>query len=225
MKLSAVRCLRPATASLLLVVGVVSGCGDSPTTQPPDTSSAVRPDDGLPEKDTVTPTPPQNDNPSGATNPANVAPENQPAEDASNTDPQQRVEPSSDPVQVAWDDLNLNMQPDVVFRPLFLESNPKAKELDGQRIKILGVMHPGAAGIGEVREFVLLKNLQCKFGAGGQADHLIKVKLNADATTNFTDQIIAVEGILKINPWEGPDGNTWSVYDLDGLSVTNNTRL
>ena len=53
----------------------------------------------------------------------------------------------------------------------------------------------------------------------------IKVKLNAAATTNFTDQIIAVEGILKINPWEGPDGNTWSVYDLDGLSVTNNTRL
>ena len=225
MKLSAVRCLRPAALSLLLVVGVVSGCGDSPTAPPLNTSSAVRPDDGLPEKDTVAPSLPQNDNPSAATKPANEPPEDQLAEAPSSTDPEPKVEPASEPVQVVWDDLNLNMQPDVVFRPLFLESNPRAQELDGQRIKILGVMHPGAAGIGEVRDFVLLKNLQCKFGAGGQADHLIKVKLNAAATTNFTDQIIAVEGILKINPWEGPDGNTWSVYDLDGLSVTNNTRL
>src|SRR5205807_8610528 len=64
-------------------------------------------------------------------------------------------------------------------------------------------------------EFILLKNTQCKFGPGGQADHLTNVILRADTATTFTPSPVKVEGTLKLAPFQGPDGNTWSIYSIE----------
>jgi hypothetical protein len=99
----------------------------------------------------------------------------------------------------------------MVYRPFLL--NDRVKELDGQKVSILGYIHAGATG-NNVKEFVLLKNTECKFGAGGQADHLAMVYLAPGQTTKYQLDAIKVEGKLVVKPYQGPDGNTWSVYDL-----------
>lgn len=122
-----------------------------------------------------------------------------------------------DPVAVTFDDLNLNMQADIVYRPWMLTD--RAKELDGRRIRVTGVML--GAGVSQqknLKDFVLLKNKECKFGPGGQADHLLHVFYRGEKPANFTQSSIEIEGVLKINPYQGPDGNTWSVYDLDATT-------
>lgn len=122
-------------------------------------------------------------------------------------------------VPISFDDLNLGMQQDMVFRPFLFENKPETQELDGQRVSLFGYMlSPGRPT--EISEFVLLKNNQCKYGPGGQADHLVIVRLKPGVTTEFTDKMIWVTGTLRINPQQGDDGNTWSLYDLDGESVS-----
>ena len=75
--------------------------------------------------------------------------------------------------QITFDDLILGMSADMVFRPWMLEANGgRAKELDGQRVRLAGIMHGGVKSQTKNKEFVLLRNKECKFGPGGQADHL-----------------------------------------------------
>ncbi len=118
--------------------------------------------------------------------------------------------------RISFDDLNLGMAADMVYRPFLL--NDRVKELDGQKVSILGYIHAGATG-NKVKEFVLLKNTECKFGAGGQADHLAMVYLAPGETTKYQLDAIKVEGKLVVKPYQGPDGNTWSVYDLVDAKV------
>ena len=115
-------------------------------------------------------------------------------------------------IDVSFTDIELLIQEDVVFRPMMLTK--KAQALDGQRIRISGFMMPDTRTRG-IKQFVLLKNLECKFGPGGRADHLLNVLMTADETANYRQDTISVEGVLKVKPFTGPDGNTWSIYDLD----------
>ncbi|HEY2414821.1 MAG TPA: hypothetical protein VGI40_21430 [Pirellulaceae bacterium] len=124
-----------------------------------------------------------------------------------------------DAEKITWDDVNLGMQADVVFRPFMISD--RVKDLEGKRISIVGYMHGGQAGQRGIKEFILLKNTQCKFGPGGQADHLADVKLKADSSVLFTPSPIKVEGTLVLEPFQGPDGNTWSLYRLEGAQVRN----
>ena len=110
------------------------------------------------------------------------------------------------------------MKLDSTFTPELLTE--RVKKLHGQRVSIKGFIY--AAGIFQqtgIRKFPLVKNTQCKFGPGGLAYCVILVSLKDDVTTNFTLQPVTVEGILKIEPFEGPDGITWSVYRLEGEQV------
>ena len=112
---------------------------------------------------------------------------------------------------IAFEDIELPIQADIVFRPFMLTD--RVKDLDGQRIRIDGYMLPDSKTKG-IKQFVLLKNTECKFGPGGQADHLLNVEMVEGATAEFRDDPITIEGVLTINPFQGPDGNTWSIYDL-----------
>ncbi len=121
-------------------------------------------------------------------------------------------------VDVTFNDLICNMQPDIVLRPWMLTE--RAQELDGKKIRVQGYMHGGVDRRTNIKEFVLLRNLECKFGPGGQADHLIRVKLGDGVTTDYAGKdVVEVVGVLKIEPFQGPDGNTWSIYDMDGEAV------
>lgn len=119
--------------------------------------------------------------------------------------------------EITFDDINLKMQPDVAFRPWMMTD--RARELDGQRVRISGYIFAGLEQFSGIKEFVLIRNKECKFGPGGQADHLVRIYLDKEVTTSYTDKVVTVLGTLKVNPYQGPDGNTWSVYDLAGEGV------
>ncbi len=139
-------------------------------------------------------------------------------EEASSADTAKPKTPSRRPVVITFDDLELKMQLDSKFSPDLLTQ--RVRELDGERVSIKGFIY--AAGVFQqtgIQRFPLVKNTQCKFGPGGLAYCVILVSLKEGVTTNFTLQPVTVEGILKVEPYEGPDGITWSVYRLVGERV------
>jgi hypothetical protein len=115
--------------------------------------------------------------------------------------------------KITFDDLILGMQADMVFRPWMLEVNDgRARELEGKRIRLPGVMWGGVKSGKNNKEFVLLRNKECKFGPGGQADHVAVVKMKEGHTADYTPDTVRVEGTLAIEPSQGDDGNTWYIY-------------
>ena len=126
---------------------------------------------------------------------------------------------------IGWDALDIGMQADVVYRPFFLQNNPRTDSLNGKRVRIGGFIHGGVSQPKNLKEFILLKNNRCKYGPGGQADHLIRVYVKKDVRVDFTTEMVYVEGVLTIHPDQGPDGNTWSLYDLQGDGFSKRKRL
>lgn len=123
---------------------------------------------------------------------------------------------------VSFDDLKIGMPVDAKFRPVMLEANDgRVQELFGKQVIVAGYMDPTDSMKG-VTEFILLRNLDCKFGPGGQADHLVRVYLADGTTTSFTDKIVYAEGKLVLNPFpEDPqEPLTYSIYDLKDAKVS-----
>jgi hypothetical protein len=119
--------------------------------------------------------------------------------------------------KITWDDLNIGMPADIVFRPFMLSD--RVQELDGKRISILGFIHGAPDKLTNIKELILLKNTECKYGPQGQADHLAAVYFAEGKAATYTDKAIKVEGTLKIEPFTGTDGNTWSVFRLEDAAV------
>jgi len=122
-----------------------------------------------------------------------------------------------DPIRITFDHIILGMQADIPFRPWMM--NDEVKELEGQRVSITGVMHGDVEKPRGNKRFILLRNKECKYGPGGQADHLAHVELKPGQTFDFTTDTVRVEGILKIAPETGTDGNTWSLYILQDATA------
>jgi len=116
-----------------------------------------------------------------------------------------------DPEKVTFDDLILGMQPDMVYRPFMLTD--RVKDLDGKKVRLTGDMLSFDSQ--KVDKFVILRNKQCKYGAGGQADHVAMVYMKKGHTMKYTDKTVYMEGVLKVAPEKGTDGNTWHVYTLE----------
>lgn len=115
-------------------------------------------------------------------------------------------------IKITFDNIILGMQADIPYRPWML--NEDAKELEGQRVSISGVMlDTGMFKKGD--NFILLRNKECKYGKGGQADHLAEVSLKKGHVFGYTAKSIVVEGTLRVEPFTGEDGNTWRIYVLD----------
>jgi hypothetical protein len=160
-------------------------------------------------------------------NPVRAAVADEPtAEDSSSaSDPEQAESDSEQQASAAqkqeierinFEDLNCNIQANLVFREWML--TPRAKELDGQRVRLAGYMLADLRTEG-IEEFVLLKNNECKFGPDGQADHLAMIVLDAGETAKFTDKAVDVIGTLHYKPFQGIDGNTWAIYEIEAEAV------
>lgn len=122
------------------------------------------------------------------------------------------------PEKISFVDLVIGMEADMVFRPFMLDVNPRTKEVLNQTVTIRGYMSPAVLDAKKNKKFILLKNIDCKFGRGGQADHLVYVKFKDGVTAPYTKKRVEVTGKLILNPLIGPDQNTWSIYDLVGES-------
>ncbi|MCA9218125.1 MAG: hypothetical protein KDB27_33875 [Planctomycetales bacterium] len=119
-------------------------------------------------------------------------------------------------VDITFDDLKLPIDKDMVFRPFMMTD--RALALEGKKVRISGYMLADAETRG-IKEFILLKNLECKFGPGGQADHLINVNVEIEDGVVYRAEPVEVEGVLTINPFTGLDGNTWSIFDLACVKI------
>lgn len=152
--------------------------------------------------------------------PVDEPPHSDPAEIGGNRTPAVAPPVETKTEIISFDDLNVGMPVDSVFRPFMLEfNNGRAKSLLGTKVNVGGYMNPTDSLTG-VTEFILLRNLECKFGPGGQADHLVRVMMQGDLTTNFTDKIVYVEGVLELNPYPEGGASTWSIYDLKATKVS-----
>jgi len=146
--------------------------------------------------------------------PPTDAPAAQKAAANSGSEQQANSSGSSDKIErITFDDLNCGIQANIVFREWML--TPRAKELDGQRVRLAGYMLVDDSQRKNIEEFVLLKNTECKFGPDGQADHLALIKFGNDNTADYTTRPIDVIGTLRFNPFQGPDGFTWAIYEIE----------
>ncbi|MBC7852218.1 MAG: hypothetical protein IAF94_02185 [Pirellulaceae bacterium] len=134
-------------------------------------------------------------------------------EDSAATRPKADREPTKpgDPEKITFDDLILSMQADMVYRPFMLTD--RAKELEGKRVRLSGNMLPYDGT--KAKEFIILRNKECKYGVGGQADHVADVLMKEGHKATFTLDTIRVEGTLRIAPVNGDDGNTKHIYVLE----------
>jgi hypothetical protein len=81
-----------------------------------------------------------------------------------------------------------------------------------------GYIHEGVAQRSNIREFVLIKHIGCRFGAEGQPQHVIMVDLQDKLRATLTAQAVTIAGIFAVEPYVGPDGRTWALYKLAGTS-------
>jgi hypothetical protein len=122
------------------------------------------------------------------------------------------------PAEIDWNQLDVGIEADTVFQPWMMKTT--IKSLDGRMVRITGFMHGGIAVKSGIREFVLLRNIDCPFGRQGEAHHVIMVQLAGKERTEYSTKPLTVEGTFRVRPFEGPDGNTWALYALDDARVT-----
>jgi hypothetical protein len=122
------------------------------------------------------------------------------------------------PLEIDWNQLDVGIEADTVFQPWMMKTT--IKSLDGRSVRITGFMHGGIAVKSGIREFVLLRNIDCPFGRQGEAHHVILVQLAGQTRTEYSTKPLTVEGTFHVRPFAGPDGNTWALYALDDARVT-----
>ena len=123
-----------------------------------------------------------------------------------------------EPIEVDWERLSMELGEDNKFEPWMVPG--RVKELEGKRVRVKGLIYAGALSQrGNIREFPLIRELGCQFGNGAPAWHVIMVELEGKLRTEYKTELITVEGILQVKPYNGPDGKTWSVYFLQGTKV------
>jgi hypothetical protein len=144
-----------------------------------------------------------------------IAPANQPVA-TKTTQPAPPDQPP--PTQsITWEQLDIGMEPDSVYQPWMMKHDIKL--LDGKPVRLKGFMHGAVFQRTGIRTFHLMREFECPFGPGGQAHHAMQVDLQGKLRTNFTTDEITVEGIFHIRPVTGENGNTWSLYYLEGTAV------
>ena len=123
--------------------------------------------------------------------------------------------------EISFEDVNLGMPVGAAFRPFMLTD--RVKSLEGKRVRIKGFVMASDRTKG-MKEFVFLRNTECKFGPGGQADHLLRVFMRKGETAAYRSKPVSIEGVLRVKPFPS-SRQTWSVFDLeDATGIVNLSR-
>jgi len=119
------------------------------------------------------------------------------------------------PINITFDDVKLDIKEDVVFKDSMLTD--RVRQLEGKYVRVRGFICAEATfKQKDIKQFILIKNNQCKFGPGGQFHHNMAVQLKPADAIDFTTRAVTVEGKLKLKAMNGPNGKTWTLYHLEG---------
>jgi hypothetical protein len=121
------------------------------------------------------------------------------------------------PRTIKWEEIDLPLGSDAKFQPWMLTTALKA--LDGRTVRIAGYMYGDVFQPNNIREFKLVRHVDCEFGAVGHPAHLIFIELEDKLRTSFTTEPVTVEGTFHIQPFSGPDGRTWALYHMDVTKI------
>jgi hypothetical protein len=118
---------------------------------------------------------------------------------------------------ISFDDLKFDIKPASRFEQSMFTDEIKA--LDGQPIRIRGVMWPTFQQKG-IKEFVLLMNKECQFGSAKDPVWCnIRVLLDDEESASFTTGPVTVEGELNLDVMKGQKYDI-SVYLMKDAKVT-----
>lgn len=94
-------------------------------------------------------------------------------------------------------------------------------ELDGQEISIVGYMIPGEMNQGNVRDFMLVRDLLgCCFGGSPMPDEWIDVIMTEEADAEYRPYMpMRVTGVLTLGGEQDEAGFALGVYQLKGTDV------
>jgi hypothetical protein len=79
----------------------------------------------------------------------------------------------AEPSLLTWDQLDIGIPAESKFEPWMMTTWIKSHA--GQRVRITGYMHAGIAVKSGIREFILLRNIDCPYGRQGEAHHVMVV--------------------------------------------------
>lgn len=137
---------------------------------------------------------------------------------AASTAPDEPAKPAlAGPLALKWETLDLPLGAAEKFEPWML--NTAVQALDGRDVRITGTMYGDVFQPTNIREFKLVRHVDCEFGAAGHPAHLIFIELGGKLRTSFTTEPITVEGTFHIRPYTGPDGRTWALYHMDVTKI------
>jgi len=115
-------------------------------------------------------------------------------------------------LDLTFDNLKFDIEKDQPYDESMLTN--EIREMEGKRIKIRGYIRPSFKQKG-IKSFVFVRdNKECSFGPGAALYDCLIVKMKKGQSTSFTVRPIAVEGEFSIKAYEGPDGNTWAIFQL-----------
>jgi hypothetical protein len=116
-----------------------------------------------------------------------------------------------------WEEIDLPLGSEARLQPWMITTALKSH--DGRPVRITGYMYGDLFQTTNVREFKLIRHVDCQFGAVGHPAHLIFIELVGDLRTSFTTEPVTVEGTFHIRPFSGPDGRTWALYHMDVTKI------
>jgi hypothetical protein len=114
-------------------------------------------------------------------------------------------------IPISFDDLALSLPMGKAFEESLL--TPRAKELVGKQVAIRGYMWSELT-TSTLTRFPFLRNPECPFGPGANAEHVIDVQMEGETTTQYTTQPVTVIGILTAEPYIGDDGTAWAIFRI-----------
>ena len=121
--------------------------------------------------------------------------------------------------EITFDDLKFDIEKDGDFERDMLTDSIEG--LDDKRVRLRGWILPLSVFQQKgIRSFILVRdNMECCFGPGALIFDCVKVEMVKGKSTNFTTQIITVEGEFSVKEYKYPDGEHYAIYRIKGTTA------
>lgn len=102
-----------------------------------------------------------------------------------------------------------------------LEFPPEVKRLDGREVSIVGYMIPGEIDQGNVRDFMLVRDLMgCCFGGSPMPDEWVDVLMEEDAEAEYRPYMpMRVTGVLTLGGDQDEAGFALGIYRMKAVKA------